>query len=790
MEHYAHKRELPGGAIENQTVWAHLIGTARRAGECLRSVGLEKTAYLAGLLHDMGKFTAEFQRYLAQGDRSKRGSVIHTFQGCRYVMERYHREGAPALSVIAAELISFAIGAHHGLFDCVDPARKIGLQYRAEKENISCDEALRGFFSQEISEEEIDRLFFAASGELDPIIEQLERTYADDREYFFAVGLLARLLLSAVIEGDRCDTAAFINGASAHRWPADMTPIWKERLYYLEEKLAQFCSEKPIVKARQQISATCRAFAEKPPGIYRLDVPTGSGKTLSSLRYALAHAARFRKKRLIFTAPLLSILEQNADVIREYVGDDRLILEHHSNVVLTESTQEELDARELLAQSWDAPIIITTLIQLLNTVFAGKTTAIRRFQALCDSVIVIDEVQSVPTKMLTLFNLAISFLSEQCNATIVLCSATQPCLEKTVHSLRHAPEDIVPYDKTIWEVFRRTELCPVPSCCLTEFPAFIRAKMETADSLLVICNKKSEAAYLLENTRAPAYQSFHLSAAMCVQHRRDVLAALQRALAEKEKVLCIATQVMEAGMDISFDAVLRFTAGMDNIVQAAGRCNRNGSSEAPRPVYVANCSDEQLGKLRDIQRGKDAAIALMDAFQTAPGRFANSLFSDASIRYYYQALYRDMEEGEQDYFVCEQKTTLFDLLGMNETYADEDCADLPLVYLRQAFHTAGQAFSVFDEDTTDVLVPYGEGRRLAEELCTERCRYDADHRAAVLKKMNDYTVSVYQYQKARLEREHALHPICDGCALVLADGFYDEIVGMTAEGNSQEYWEV
>ena len=740
MKYYAHKRETAGGQIVWQTVWTHLLGAARRAAECLRPVGLENAAYLAALLHDIGKFTAAFQQYLAAGDRSARGRVIHSFQGCRYLLEQFHHETDSVRSIMASELLAFAVGAHHGLFDCVDSARRVGLKYRSEMQGISYEESVAGFFSQEISQQETERLFSAAMAEIDQIIERLEESYADDQEYFFVVGLLARLLLSAVMEGDRQDTAAFMNGCIPQDFPKDMTPVWAARLAYLEEKLRKFPDDGLIAHARQQISETCRAFAEKPPGIYRLNVPTGGGKTLSSLRYALAHAKQFGKKRLILTSPLLSILEQNADVIRAFVGDDRLILEHHSNVVQTEVSHDTLDERELLVQSWNAPIILTSLVQLLNTLFDGKTTSIRRFQALCDSVIVIDEIQTVPVKL--------------------------------------------------WAAFRRTELQQIGSRRLDELPDLIRAQMETTDSLLVVCNKKSEAAYLLVHTRSSEYRSFHLSAAMCLQHRRDVLSELQSTLTQGKKVLCIATQVIEAGVDISFGAVLRLTAGMDSIVQAAGRCNRNGESETPCPVYAVNCTDEKLGMLRDIQRGKDAALALMNAFGASPERFGSSLFSDASIQYYYSVLYRDMAAGEQDYYIPDQKATLLDLMALNKKYADERCADASFFFLRQAFKTAGQYFSVFDEDTTDILVPYGDGRRLVAELCSERCQYDVSCRAAVLKELHAYSVSIYQHQKKQLEQAQALVPVCGGCALVLAEGFYDAEAGLKAEQNSLGFWEV
>lgn len=265
-----------------------------------------------------------------------------------------------------------------------------------------------------------------------------------------------------------------------------------------------------------------------------------------------------------------------------------------------------------------------------------------------------------------------------------------------------------------------------------------------------------------------------------MQHRRDVLDEVQAALGRKEKVLCIATQVMEAGVDISFGAVLRLAAGMDSIMQAAGRCNRDRESETPRPVYVVNCTDENLGMLRDIRRGKDATLALTEAFSASSERFDGSLFSAAAIRYYYAALYRDMAAGEQDDYVQEQKTTLLDLMGSNEKYTAR-CPEAENFYLRQAFKTAGQHFSVFEEETTDILVPYEEGRRLLAELDSERCRSDASYRAAVLKKLSPFTVSVYQYQKKQLEKARALFPVCGGCALALAEEFYDAEVGLKAE---------
>lgn len=770
----------------------HLEGAARHASFCLKDVGLEKTAYLAGLLHDLGKFTAEFQTYLKSGDRSKRGSVIHTFQACRYFLELIPpAEKADSLATqYTAELLAFATGSHHGLFDCVNDAGISGMQYRKEKENISYEEAVAGLYSQGIALEEISAFFAAATEEIDQILLRMEETYKKDDEFFFEVGILARLLLSAVIEGDRHDTSSFMNPVAVTHRRNNIEQIWRSRLAFLEKKLEAFPSDSDVAKARRAISDQCKSFAQQPQGIYRLNVPTGAGKTLSSLRYALAHAERYHMKRLIFTSPLLSILEQNAEVIHEFVGDDSLILEHHSNVVVAEQAEEQLNERELMVQNWDAPIIITTLVQLLNCLFDGKTTSIRRFQALCNSVIVIDEVQTVPTKLLSLFNLAIRFLAEQCGSTVILCSATQPYLEGVEHPLLPAPKSIVPFDPAIWNAFVRTHMLPLKNRRLEELPELILTLMQDTESLLVVCNKKSEAAYLLEQTRSSAFVSYHLSASMCMQHRRDTVAALKKSLNLKEKMLCISTQVIEAGVDISFQCVLRLTAGMDSIVQSAGRCNRNRESEAPCPVYLVNCTDEQLGRLQDIRRGKTATLSLLHAFHTSPERFHDDLASDEAITYYYSAFYADMNDKAQDYPLPELKTTILDLISENNRFSANGGIELESFCLRQAFKTAGQAFSVFDEDIVDVLVPYGKGAQLIAQMCGNRCARDTEYCASLLKEATGFTVSLYRYQFQQLETQGALISVCNDCALALQPEYYDDQVGLKTDHKNNSFWEV
>ena len=793
----AHFRQTGDGTIEIQTVPEHNRNTAEISSERLSGVRLAKTGYLAGLLHDCGKHTTAYKIYLEKimaGEPAQRGSVIHTHAAARFFLEHFHTAGAfDSYRDMTAELLAFATGAHHGLFDCVDENHRLGFARRLQWDDASYREATEAFLTQCAGMEEIEALFDQAEQELTPIFDRINRR-ASSEEIFFHLGLLARLLLSAVIEGDRYDTACYEHRAMPLPFPAPQEALWLQILIRVEEKLDTLDHDTSVQKARREISRRCREAADRPGGIYRLNVPTGGGKTLASLRFALAHAAANNKSRIIFTSPLLSILDQNAQVLREYIRDDSLVLEHHSNVVRQprDPDSNELDPKELMAENWSSPIIITTLVQLLNTLFDGRTTCIRRFQALCSCVLVIDEVQTVPPRMLTLFNLAMNFLADVCGATIVLCSATQPCLEAADHPMEGALEELVPYDPALWAPFRRTHIIDAGARRLEEVPDFAREVLDGVTSLLVVCNTKKQARFLYQNLRQNGIACFHLSAAMCQAHRKTVIARMEEALEQSRKggpkVLCISTQVIEAGVDVSFGSVIRLLAGMDNAVQAAGRCNRNGESEGPVPVYLVACGDENLSMLREIRDAKTAALQLLSAFRRDPGAFDDDLASDAAINCYYKNLYGGMRGGAQDY-PRGKEPSLFDLLSVNDAYAAGQ-PDMEKFGLHQAFQEAGAAFQVFNQDTTDVLVPYGEGAEIIAELGSAAVRQDWKKQKDLLERAKPYTVSLYQYQLELLEKQHGLTAYLDGAVLALNPEFYSDETGLTLEANDPGLLEV
>lgn len=783
MDFPAHIRFADDGTPCVQTVREHCRNTAAYAADALSDVGLGAAGYFGGLLHDCGKMKAEFRDYLQNG--GVRGSVNHTFAGVRLILESFHGGDPAQIEALSAELLAISVGGHHGLFDCVDEEHHSGFSARMEKTGIQYEESRDNFLAQCANMDELKAAFTKAHADLLPCYEKIRNLCEGDAvQCAFYLGLLSRLLLSAVIQGDRRDTATFLHCLPHASPPEDLRAFWRKYAQRVETKLAELPCDTVVNAARREISDQCAAFAAQPTGVYRLNVPTGGGKTLSSLRFALEHAALHGKRRLIFTSPLLSILEQNAQVLRSYLGDDAIILEHHSNVVQTR-TDGELDTRELAVESWDAPVIITTLVQLLNTLFEGRTTAIRRFHALCGSVIVIDEVQTVPPKLLSLFHLAVNFLAAVCNATVLLCSATQPCSEASEYPLRPAPRDVVPYREAIWAPFRRTTLRDAGFRTLEEIAVFAAETLCEAQSLLVVCNRKDEAEQLYRAVKGEAEESCHLSASMCAAHRRDTLARLKTALGQGKKCFCAATQVIEAGVDISFQRVIRLTAGMDSVIQAAGRCNRNGEQAELAPVYIVTCQGEKLGRLPEIKMAKDASVELLYLFGQSPEKFDGDLFSDRAVRAYYRALYRQMAKGYQNGPTARKGVFLLDLLSCNDVYRHNEDASVSRFCMAQALKTAGNLFRVFDDAGRDLVVPYREGKTLIAELTAQKAE-DPAFLAQWLRRAKPYTISVYEHQLRRLGNAVTEY----GGVAVLDPDFYDAEIGLRLLKEKSEFLEV
>ena len=786
MEYPAHIRKVDGKKYI-QTVEEHCHGVAEIAAELLRDIGLEKTAYLAGMVHDLGKFSENFKNYIekaADGEKVQRGSVNHTFAGVRFLLEKHSDEQLSGFSDIVLEILAYAVGAHHGLFDCVDDNNNNGFTKRIQKEGIDYLNAAQEFLKICCSKQDIEDLLKQSEKEFFPVFNEIEKladnadAKIQNTQITFYIGFLARLILSAIIEADRSDTSQFMNGYS-EKTVKNISEIWINCIKNVEQKLSTMPLDKPINKTRAQISALCAEAGNLESGIYRLNLPTGAGKTLTSLRYALHHALKHNKKRIIFTMPLLSIIEQNAGIIHDYIGNEELILEHHSNIVETDEN-DELDKRELLIESWNVPIIITTMVQLLNTLFAGKTSNIRRMQALCNSIIVIDEVQTVPDKMLSLFNLALNFLAKICNATIILCSATQPCFEKTMYPLDKSVKDLITLTKEQETVFKRVRLEYKGEMDCEELADFAAGILEENNSLLLVCNTKNEAAVMfnLLCSKLKDVKAFHISAGMCTAHRKETIKEMQEALENKQqKVLCVSTQVIEAGVDVSFARVIRLLAGMDNIVQATGRENRNREFDGLAPGYIVRLKGEFLKGLSEIEAAKNAAANLLVKYKNNPQIYDDDLMSAKAVNEYYKSLYENVKSGYHDFYIESVRDSILNLMSCNGNVDSEKIPEYNKYFMHQALKTAGGLFTVFDESSIDIIVPYDRGKEIIQKIFAVGDK-DYEKLKAILKEAKLYTVSLFKYQKIKLEEQGALIFVPSAGVYILQDGYYDELTGL------------
>lgn len=790
----AHIRRV-GEGYEHQSVAEHCRQVADYAAISLRSVGLCSTGYLAGLLHDMGKNTSVFRDYIEKASRNEpvvRGSVNHTFASVIYLLERYHVKEKPDMSTLTCEILAFAVGSHHGEFDCVDLEKVNGFDHRLfkDKNSIYYTDAVDIFLKSCASEEDLDRLFKESVTEIERIFVLLkDRCGNGTTAMTFVMGRVARLVLSSIIDADRRDTAEFMMNRPITPIRSD-SELWTKIMSRVDDKMSGFKADTPINEARAFFSKTCFQEGQRHPyGIFRLTLPTGAGKTLSSLGYALANAQQFNKKRIVFVIPLLSILEQNSAVIRKYIDDDQIVLEHHSNFIKEFNDKDELDEYELLTDTWDSPIIVTTLVQLLNTLFSGKTSSIRRMSALTDSVLIIDEVQSLPKKTLYMFNLTLNFLAYVCGATIILSSATQPVFDNVEFPIRFSDSrDIIPFDPIRNAIFKRTTIhdvtCPF-GMNIEGLTDFCRQKFEEVQSMLIICNTKSSAAKVFEQLKLAQRDTkiFHLSASMCMKHRIDTLQEIMKYLGRKEKMICVSTQLVEAGVDFSFQRVIRVLAGMDSIAQAAGRCNRSGDFGMLCDVFIVNLKpgDENLNMLKEIYASQRSTQALLQRFGKESDRFDGELISEMSIQTYYENLFNDPEiKGQFEYTTKDSngdERRLFRLLSTNGELLDRK--NTPKYFLNQSFKTAGHLFEVFDENTTDILVPYDDkARQIISELLSEKRPRGIADIAKLTEQAKPYLIHIFEYQKRRLSDDGMLYPDPSGRFMILNELCYSRELGL------------
>ncbi|MBS3885855.1 MAG: CRISPR-associated helicase Cas3' [Dethiobacter sp.] len=767
----------------------HLKETAEYAsilGGKFRSSALVRTA---ALLHDMGKFSDEFVQYLRISVQSKkggvnavrRGSVIHATQGAKYVFEAGLRE-KELLLALSTEIIAICIAGHHGgLMDSISPQGETSLRNRltTDKDALHYKEVRMAFEKESILAENLKDLMRACREELSGLIEVCKN---EKLNILFMVHMLVKSVFSCLVDSDRYTAYCFEIGKTPEVQLS--VPPWEEYAAQLEQHISTFPIDSEIACIRHDISRKCLNASVRPCGVYRLYVPTGGGKTLSSLRFALNHAKEHSQEHIIYVIPYLSVLDQTAKEIKkalQYEDDKEYILEHHSNFVLPDDDSEAQTYR-LFTDRWDQPIIITTMVQFMESVYSHKGGNLRKLHNMMNAVLIFDEVQSLPIKCVHLFNDTINYLHTFGNCTALLCTATQPLIDKVERPIRlSSPPELIADTSEAFKKLKRTRIVDKTEkggYSIEALRDFVLEKLDAAGNCLVILNTKKDAANLYHAVENYINENFktqiklvHLSTSMCPAHRLEAIDSMQeegnKKMLKCERILCISTQLIEAGVDISFACVVRALAGLDSIAQAAGRCNRNGEEPNGRDVYIVNLAEENLSKLPDIKCGSDVTSRILDE------SLDDLLSHEVMDRYYQEYFYKRKVEMDYPY---NNTGYIYDLLSGNKKGSGEyinsgDKAPLPA--LCQAFQTAGEQFHVIEKGTTSILVPYRRGAEIAEEYSAAKLR----NKPKLLREMGRYSVSLYPHQMHELEKEQALRLI-DGEIFILEKDYYDLKLGV------------
>jgi CRISPR-associated endonuclease/helicase Cas3 len=714
---WAHSKNQRG---ERHSLVAHLEATAKLTQEFASAFGAGDLGWWLGLWHDVGKFAPEWQRYLLEAEAWESGGRV----GPRPPRTDHKAAGAKLARQHMGKAVALAAQGHHG-----------GLRSRPEFDSWFAGVEERGRSDSVLAVARATITGLEPAGRLTPP----DLPNATSGEFF------VRMLFSALVDADSLDTEAHTNpNASARRLPATGIEVLWDRL---AEHVGRFADRGGnVAGVRREVYKACVLSAERAPGLFRLTVPTGGGKTLSGMAFALRHALFHGLRRVVVAVPYLTITDQTAAVYRkvfERGGEPSPVLEHHTNVEEPDDEEgwptEEALRRRLAAENWDAPIVITTTVQLFESMFARGRSRCRKLHRLARSVVILDEAQSLPAELLTPL---LDGLRELCSptygSTVVLSTATQPAFEH-IEPFRKLPStEIVPNYASHFLRLRR-----VTYEWRTERPmswAEVAVEMGRHDRALAVVNTRKDAIALLDALEDP--RALHISTWLCGAHRRAVIAEINARLGAGDACRLVSTQVVEAGVDIDFPVVLRALGPLDSIIQAAGRCNREG---APTPGLVIVFRPVAGGlPPGSYSRGAHTTDTLLNAGRVDPD-------DPEAIREYFRRLYLD--EGT-------------DARGVQEY---REAFDYPEVDHRVRFI----------EDTERLIImDYGTSQE--QEMiraAVAALRDGRGNQREVRRRVERFTVSA---RKSELRRYVGLiTPVCDG--FWQWHGRYDTVRGLVAE---------
>ena len=699
-----------------QTVLEHLEGTARLASEFAGVFGEAQMGHLLGLAHDIGKYTPGFQRRLNGGPK-----VDHSSAGA---FEAMKLQQFPA---------SFCIAGHHG-----------GIPDGGGRGDRGEQGTLMGRLAKAQSGEIEDYIAYKDELELPKV--PLQRLIGKDlpADCFFI-----RMLFSCLVDADYLDTERFMgekiekaSGVNKSGWsnPADMEELDRKLQEYIS---GWFPPRNELNRLRCGILEACITKGEKEsPGLFSLTVPTGGGKTVASLAFAVRHARKYRKKRIIYVIPYTSIIEQTADVFRKIFGAE-IVLEHHSGVIYEDEggVSEETIRKIRATENWDMPVIVTTAVQFFESLYSNKPSKCRKLHNIADSVIVFDEAQMLPVPYLKPCVHGISQLVKKYNASAVLCTATQPALEDIFK--RYLPDhpaiELCPEQFRKNDVFRRVTFRKSGKLTWEE----LGKALNEHPQVLCIVNSRKNANQIFQMLEGEG--TFHLSTLMYPEHRREILAEIRKRLAAGGVCRVVSTSLIEAGVDVDFPAVFREEAGLDSILQAAGRCNREGK-----------------------RSGAESVVTIFRTENKPPQLFAIPIGAARSVLMHQEDI--ASEEAIHEYFA-----ELLDLKG-------EDAQDKKQILKRMEsgsfpFKSIAEDFKLIENDVKTIYIPREENKSLISRLRSgERSR-------ELFRELAQYGVSVYSQHYDAL-RDAGDIEILDAAVVILVnENLYSEETGLSLEAD-------
>jgi len=711
MTHFAHST-----ARQDRSDWQDLAEHLRNVGSVAAQkagfFGASDLARVAGLLHDIGKYSDEFQRRIS-GNAIR---VDHATRGAMLAVERYKLVGM---------LLAYGIAGHHaGLANGSEGGERTALRDR-----------LKGLGLPPLKDDWRRDIVLPEQVAPPKLIPHKDRG-------MFQAAFFARMLFSCLVDADYLDTEAFYDRVALPGQPNDRSasraleaPSLQALRVRLDAYLSGFAADSDVNRVRADILAHTRQAARRAPGLFSLTVPTGGGKTLASLAFALDHAIEHGLRRVIFVIPFTSIVEQNAAVFRSALGDlgEAAVLEHHSTFVaapLPRSDAERYQAREklrLAMENWDAPIIVTTAVQFFESLFAARPSQCRKLHNIAGSVVILDEAQTLPLKLLRPAVAAIDELARNYRSSIVLCTATQPALNAP--DFRGGLENVRELAPNPPELFRRLDRVRVRHVGTLDDDA-LAAQLRELDQVLCIVNNRRHARALYQ-TLADQPGARHLTTLMCARHRSKVLSEVVERLKAGEPCRLVSTSLIEAGVDISLPTVYRAEAGLDSVAQAAGRCNRNGERAAElSEVRVFATVNSDWAPPPELRQFAQAAQEIMRQPQ-----FRDDPLSPSAIEAYFRLLYWQKGDKELD---------AANLLGL---CVESRIDSLPL-------ETLAAKFRMIDTVQMPVIVPFDDDARRG----IESLRY-AEKSGGLARALQPYLVQLPHNGFDALRKAGAIQPV-------------------------------